>query len=126
MATSAGSTRSDNERYILFKPRNVFSIVMLLVGVAIVLWGIWIARTVLIWVIASVILAVALNPAVAYLQRHGVPRRGLSVAIVFTAALGIIAGAAAAIIPPLIGQVTDFINAVPGYVSDLTHGRGPF
>ena len=125
MATSAQS-RSGSAQYILFKPRNVFSIVMLLIGVAIVLWVIWIARTVLIWVVAAVILAMALNPAVAFLQRHGVRRRGLSVAIVFTAALGIIAGAAAAIIPPLIGQVTDFINAVPGYISDLTHGRGPF
>jgi predicted PurR-regulated permease PerM len=123
MATRA---RTENEQYLLFKPRNVLSIVLLLLGVAVTLWVIWIARTVLIWVIASVILAMALNPAVAFLQRHGVRRRGIAVGIVFLATLGIIAGAAALIIPPLIGQITDFIDAVPGYVQDLTHGRGPF
>src|SRR3954468_17426394 len=122
MANQTGSS----EQYLLFKPRNVLSNVSLLIGVAIVLWVVWIARTVVVWIIIATFLAVALNPAVAWLQRHGVRRRGPAVGIIFVLALGVIAGAAALIIPTLIRQVTDFIDAVPGYVDDLTHGEGPF
>ncbi len=121
----ADTTGSATERYVLFKPRNVFNILLLLIGVAVVLWILWIARTVLVWMIVAVFLSLALNPAVAWFQRHGVRRRGVAVGIVFLLALGVIAGAAWAIIPPLVRQITDFINAVPGYVDDLTHGRGP-
>lgn len=122
MANTAEPVR---EQTLLLKPRNVFSIVLMLIGVAIVLWVIWVARTVLVWIIVATFLALALNPAVAFLQRHGVRRRGLAVAIVFIAALGVLAGAAWLIIPPLARQITDFVNAVPGYVDDLTKGRGP-
>jgi predicted PurR-regulated permease PerM len=115
-----------DEQYILFRPRNVLSVVTLLIGVAIVLWVVWIARTVVVWIIVAAFLSLALNPAVAWLQRHGVRHRGAAVGIVFLLALAIIGGAAALIIPPLIRQIGDFIAAVPGYVSDLTHGRGPF
>jgi predicted PurR-regulated permease PerM len=29
------------------------------------------------------------------------------------------------VIPPLVSQVTDFVNAVPNFIDDLTAGRGP-
>ncbi|HEU4979546.1 MAG TPA: AI-2E family transporter, partial [Solirubrobacteraceae bacterium] len=41
-------------------------------------------------------------------------------------AVVIIAGLAALLIPPLIDQITGFANALPGYIHDLTRGRGPF
>jgi predicted PurR-regulated permease PerM len=43
---------------------------------------------------------------------------------VYVAALVAIAGVLAILLPPLISQVNDFANALPGYVHDLTHGRG--
>ena len=86
---------------------------------------IWAARAVLVWMLAGAILAMALNPAVEWLRRHGVHRRGAAVTIVFLAFLGAVVAAGALIIPPLVSQITDFIHAVPSYVDDITHGRGP-
>jgi predicted PurR-regulated permease PerM len=54
-----------------------------------------------------------------------VKSRGAAVAIVFLIFLGVIVAAGALIIPTLVRQITGFIDAVPGYVDDITHGRGP-
>ena len=58
-------------------------------------------------------------------MRHGVRRRGGAVAIVFIGALALIAAIGATFVPTLINEVNDFAAAVPGYVDDLTKGRGP-
>ena len=83
-----------------------------------------VARGVLIWIIVAIFLAVALNPAVERLQAHGVRRRGLAVMIVYLGALATIAALAATFIPILVDQVNNFVDALPGYVEDLTSGRG--
>ena len=48
----------------------------------------------------------------------------LAVAIVFVGAILAIVALAATIIPLIVGQVNEFVDAVPGYVEDLTAGRG--
>ena len=77
------------------------------------------------WVLVSIFLALALNPAVEWFMRHGVKsaRRGgrrspTSSRSSRSAAIGY------AFIPTLVSQVNDFVQAVPGYVDDLTKGRG--
>ena len=45
------------------------------------------AQGILIWIFVAIFLALALNPAVDWLQRRGVKRRGLAVAIVFVGAI---------------------------------------
>jgi predicted PurR-regulated permease PerM len=85
---------------------------------------IWISRQVISWIHVALFLALALNPAVEYLQRHWVRRRGLAVAIAYLAALVAAAGIAAAFVPTIVSQVQNFSDAVPGYVDDLTKGRG--
>ena len=82
------------------------------------------AQGILIWIFVAIFLALALNPAVESLQRRGVARRGLAVGIVFIGAVLVIVAIAATIIPTLVSQVNDFVDAVPGYVEDLTAGRG--
>ena len=44
--------------------------------------------------------------------------------IVFVGAILVIAALGATIIPIIVAQVNDFVDAVPGYVEDLTAGRG--
>ena len=51
-------------------------------------------------------------------------RRGLAVGITFVGAILVIAALAATILPTIISQVNDFVDAVPDYVEDLTAGRG--
>jgi predicted PurR-regulated permease PerM len=82
------------------------------------------ARQVLTWFLIALFLTLALNPAVEWLRRKGVKRRGVAVGITFIGVLAIIAGIGFAFIPTLIDQVNDFVKAIPGYVHDLTKGRG--
>jgi len=112
------------ERVVHFRPRTIFAILGILLAVGIFLWVLWIARHVLTWVLISLFLALALNPAVEWFQRHGMQRRGAAAAVTYLLALAAIAGVAAAFIPPIVDQVNSFANQVPDYVHDLTHGRG--
>jgi predicted PurR-regulated permease PerM len=114
-----------SERVISFRPRTILTVALLLVGVAIVLWVVWVSRRVLIWTFVSIFLAIALSPAVDALQRRGLRRRGAAAGVVYLLVLAVIAGIGALILPTLIQQVNDFVRAVPGYVRDLTAGRGP-
>lgn len=96
-----------------------------ILAASIVLWMLWIARGVVTWILISMFLALALNPAVGFLQRHGVRRRGLAVGVVYLLGLLTIAAVGFAFLPTLVSQLAAFVGAVPGYVRDLTNGRGP-
>ena len=112
------------ERIVLFRPRTILQILALLLAVGIVLWLLWIARHVLTWVVISLFLAIALNPFVEWLQRHGVRRRGVAAGVAYIVALAAVGGLAAAFVPPIVDQVNAFSHQVPHYVEQLTHGRG--
>jgi predicted PurR-regulated permease PerM len=114
-----------DERVVSFRPRTVLTVAGILLALAIVLWVVWVSRRVLIWVLVSVFLALALDPAVNALQRRGIRRRGMAVTIVFLLVVLCIAGLGALIIPTIVQQVNDLVDAAPGYVHDLTRGRGP-
>jgi predicted PurR-regulated permease PerM len=113
------------ERIVSLRPRAVLSVLGVLLAAAVVLEIVWIARTVLTWVLVAVFLALAINPAVEWLRRRGGMGRGKAVALIYVAVLVAIAAVAALVVPTLVSQVDDFVTAVPGYVRDLTHGRGP-
>ena len=115
--------RAVEERSIQFRPRAVLSMLGIVLAAALVLQVIWIARGVLTWVFIAMFLALALNPAVDWLQAHGF-RRSLAVACAYVGALLAIAAIGATFIPTLIDQVNNFVDAVPGYVEDLTSGQG--
>ena len=112
-----------DEHLIRFRPRAILSVIGVILGVAIVLEVLWVTRSVIIWVLIALFLAMALNPAVEFLVRRGF-RRGAAVGIVFVGAILVIAGIAATFVPTLVKEVNDLADAVPGYIDDLTRGRG--
>jgi predicted PurR-regulated permease PerM len=114
------------DRIVSFRPKTIFGILGILILVGIVLYVLWIARHVVSWVLISLFLALALDPAVDWLQSHGVPKRGLATGIVFLLALAVVVGIGAAFIPTLVDQVDSFANKIPAYVTQLTHGKGRF
>ena len=65
-----------SERVVLFRPRTVLQVAGVLLGVATALWVVWISRRVITWVLVALFLALALDPAVRFLQARGVRRRG--------------------------------------------------
>jgi predicted PurR-regulated permease PerM len=112
------------ERWIRFRARNVLAVLGIAIAVFALLKVVIIARQVLSWILISIFLTMALNPAVDWLQRRGVSRRGLAAAVTYVGAIGAIVGIGFLFIPTLIEQVNDFARAVPGYLEDLTKGRG--
>jgi predicted PurR-regulated permease PerM len=114
-----------DERVVSFRPRTILTAAALLVAVGVVLWITWVSRRVLVWTFVSAFLAVALTPAVDALQRRGIKRRGAAAACVYVLMLVVIGGLGALFIPTLVKQVNDLVDAAPGYVQDLTRGRGP-
>jgi predicted PurR-regulated permease PerM len=112
------------ERIVHFRPRTILAILGMLIVVGVILWVIWIARHVITWMLIALFLALAINPFVEFIQRRGIQRRGLAVGIAYMIVLLAVAGLAAAFIPTLVHQVNHFADKVPGYIDDLTKGRG--
>jgi len=112
------------ERLVRLRARTVLSVLGIVIAVALTLEIIWIARHVLAWVVISVFLALALNPAVEWFQRHGVHSRGWAAGLTYLITILLILGIAFTFVPTLVDQVNDFVHKLPDYVHDLTHGRG--
>ena len=87
---------------------GVLALVLLLVKV----------RSILLWVLIGIILAIALKPAVDWLVRHHF-NRVLAALLVSFIALGVIVAVLFAIAAPVFSQSGDFIRALPQLVHSL-------
>jgi predicted PurR-regulated permease PerM len=112
------------ERVVRFRARTILAVLGIVLAVAALLKLLWIAHQVLTWVVIAVFLALALDPLVNLLMRLGIRRRGLAIGATFLLLAIVIFALGATFIPTLVGEINDFIDAVPQYVQDLTEGRG--
>jgi predicted PurR-regulated permease PerM len=112
------------EVFVLFRPRAVLVVIGIVLATAALLEIVFVAKGVIIWVLIAAFLALALNPAVEWLQANGLSRRGGAVAVTFVGAVGVIVAVGALFVPTLVNEVNNFATAVPDYVDDLTKGRG--
>src|ERR671930_1902473 len=112
------------ERVVRFSLRSVAAVVALLLAVWALLHVLSVAREVVTWFLIALFLAMALTPAVEFFQRRGVRPRGLAVGLAYLAVLTVFAAIGYLFIPTLVHQVNEFVLAVPGYIDDLTKGRG--
>jgi hypothetical protein len=114
------------ERVIRFRVRTILAIF----GLAIATWALLhivsIARQVIVWILIALFLALAINPLVELLQRRGLRRRGIATSVAILLVLLGLAAVGALFIPTLVDNVNKFVDAVPGYVDDLTKGKGRF
>jgi predicted PurR-regulated permease PerM len=113
------------ERVVRFRASTILAVLGIAISVALLLEVVWIARQVLTWILISVFLTLALNPAVEWLQGHGVRRRALAAGVTYLLTIAAIVGIGALFVPTLVDEVNKFADALPGYVEDLTQGRGP-
>jgi predicted PurR-regulated permease PerM len=112
------------ERVVSFRPRTILVALGVTLLVLLALALVYLAWRVITWILIALFLAIALNPAVEFFERRGLSR-GVASAVVFLLALGGITGLGFLFIPPLVDQVTKFVEAVPDLVADITAGRGP-
>ncbi|MDQ3086623.1 MAG: AI-2E family transporter [Actinomycetota bacterium] len=111
-------------RVIAIRASTVLSVLGITVLVGLILVLAYLAWQVLTWILVAIILASALNPAVETFQRRGV-RRAYAASIVFVIAILSMTAVGFLILPPLVTQVSSFVEAVPDFIDDLTRGRGP-
>lgn len=77
--------------------------------------------SVIIYIVLALFLALGLNPAVRFLERHGV-KRGLAVASVIGGLLVTIAGLFLLLLPPVIKQIEEFASSIPGTIRSFMDG----
>ncbi|HEV3002755.1 MAG TPA: AI-2E family transporter [Solirubrobacteraceae bacterium] len=97
--------------------RLVLQAVLVVVAVVIALYLVYLLRQPIGWVLIAGFIAVALAPAVAFLQRR--MRRGFAIAIVYLGLLAVPILLALIIVPPIVTQVDDLARDVPRYAQDL-------
>jgi predicted PurR-regulated permease PerM len=84
------------------------------------------ARQVLTWIVIAVFFAVALHPAVSWLERKTLwCKRWLATLIVYLLAVAFIGGLIAVFVIPLAREATQLADNVPQLVTDIRTGRGP-
>ena len=81
-------------------------------------------RDVVLLIVVAGFIAILLNPMVVFLQRHGVPRRGLAVTVVALWTLLVFIGLAFAFGYPLVNGITHLANGLPSYIASAEHGKG--
>ena len=109
---------------VRFSVRSVLTVIGLVIAAWAMLSILTVTRQVIAWILVSIFLALALNPAVEWFMRHGLKRRSAAAAVTYILAIGAIVGIGFLFIPTLVHQVNEFVAALPGYVDDLTKGRG--
>ncbi len=98
-------------------PRLVFQAVLVVVGVALSLYLIYLLRQPIGWVLIAGFLALALAAPVHALERR--MRRGFAILFVYLGLLAIPILLALIIVPPIVTQLDDLARDVPGYAADL-------
>jgi len=114
------------ERLVRFPVRTILTVLGTIIAVSVVLEVIWISRHVVVWILISLFLALAMNPAVEFFQRHGIHRRGFASGVTFLLVLAAFAGIGALFVPTLVSQVSDLVGKVPDYIHDISQGKGRF
>jgi predicted PurR-regulated permease PerM len=112
------------ERVVEFRTRTILRVLGVAIAVAIVLEVLWIARHVITWLLISLFLALALDPLVSWIERRGRLKRGAAIAVAYLLVALAIVAVGLTFVPKLVDEVNGFVQALPNYVHDLTHGRG--
>src|SRR5262249_42634366 len=96
--------------------RSIARTVLVVAGVVLILYIVYLLRTPISWLVIAAFLAVALGGPVNFLSRY--VKRGLAIFLVYLALLMIPIGLRAGLLPPLVHQVGDLATNAPHYVQD--------
>src|SRR3954465_8609059 len=96
--------------------RFIFRVLFILLAFSISLWLVYLLRKPISWVLIAIFLAVALSGPVNTLNQW--MRRGFAITIVYLLLLLIPIGIAGIVVPPLVTQGNNLIQALPTYVQD--------
>ena len=99
-------------------PRAVLSVIGVILAVLAALWMAGQLRTLIFIVFIALFVAVALEPAVQFLVRHGW-KRGIATTFVFASTVLLWVGFIAALVPVFVAQASSLARNLPGYIADV-------
>ena len=102
--------------------RAIAKIFLTVLGLALLVYLIYLVRATVGAVLIAGFLAVALGPAVDFFHRRRVPR-GVAILIVYMLISAGIFGVGLLIVPPIASQVQSLSNKLPSYLDDLRHNK---
>ncbi|HEV2757543.1 MAG TPA: AI-2E family transporter [Actinomycetota bacterium] len=102
--------------------KDVFKIVVVGAAALLFVYCVYLLRSLLMLVFVAAFLAVGMDPAVRRLQEWGL-KRGQAVLLILLGIVAFLAGFFAAVVPPLVSQVTEFAQNLPMYVQDLAESN---
>lgn len=82
------------------------------------------ARSVLVLVLISAVLAIGMDPGIRLLQRRGRMGRGSATAVILLGLLGFLVLFFVLVIPPIVTEVQQFAGKVPDYIAQLQQSEG--
>jgi predicted PurR-regulated permease PerM len=97
------------------------SAVVLLVALSFAL--LWLLRSVALVLVASLVLAIGLQPSIRWLERRGLGR-GWALAVILLAGLIVMIGVALVLVPFLIDQVAGLVEELPAFIERLRQSPG--
>lgn len=103
----------------------VVRVVLVVVAAALLMYGAFLVRQILILVVIALFLAIGLDPVVRGLARLNLKRR-TAVLIVFLGAVLFIGGFIGSVTPPLVRETQNLASAVPKYAVDLSRNSDRF
>jgi predicted PurR-regulated permease PerM len=98
--------------------RAVLRNVLIIVGVAITLYLIYLLRRPIGWIVIATFLAIAMSGPVNFLHRH-LGRRGIAIGLSYVALLLVPVALGAIVVPPVVTGANDLANDAPRYASDV-------
>lgn len=107
----------------IFLAHPIYFGFMMAVGVGIALGLFFIVSNVtqlLVWMLTAIFIALGLDPIVRWLEKRKVPRP-LGIVIILLALIALVGGFFATLIPTIVDQTTQLVNAAPGWVSNILH-----
>jgi predicted PurR-regulated permease PerM len=93
-------------------------VLLTLAAVSALLVALWSVINIVILVLMAAVLAIGLDPAVRFIERRG-GTRGRAVTMIFLGVLALAIPFASLVIPPLVSQVGQLADDIPGYVERL-------
>ncbi len=101
--------------------RIVLRVVFLLLGIAVLLWLVWLSRGVLIWLGIAAFFATAINPAVSRINQGLRLPRPLSIALVYLAAIIAFGAIGAIMVPQVVDAADELSRSIPGYADQVAN-----
>ena len=98
--------------------RVVLRAVLVVVGVVVSLWLIYILRKPLTWIFIAAFIAIALSGPISFLSRR--MRRGFAVAIVYVCLILTPFALIALLVPPIVEQGNNLVQNLPDYAQQVT------